>query len=66
MAQKFRDRLLNEIQLKNLTLRDVARIFGVSLDTADRWISGINEPHEAMQGPMFMLLDTYGKDQNGI
>jgi len=61
MRQEFKDRLSQAMELKGLHEKDLAHLFGVSFETVARWLDGTNEPHPAMQAPMFIIMDLFRK-----
>lgn len=44
------------MQELNLTKKDIAHMFTVSIPTVERWMSGENAPHPAMRSCLYRTL----------
>jgi len=54
--EEFQKQLMELVNAKDLSVRDVAHACGVPVPTVERWRSGQNVPHEAMRPAVIALL----------
>lgn len=61
--RQFMHLVLASMQKLGLTKKDVAHMFGTSISTVERWVSGKNAPHPIMRPIMYKVF-LKGLDEN--